>query len=76
MPEKTVTAPQETLDAIHATLKASRAVTVAIERVCENARSDELRLFVAIAACIEMLEEQVIAALDAGWPPGPGGGFT
>ena len=76
MPEKTVTVPQETLDAIHATLKAARTVTVAIERVCEHARRDELRLFVAITACIEMLEEQVIAALDAGWPPGPGGGFT
>ena len=76
MLEKTVTVPQETLDAIHSTLKAARAVTVAIERVCGQARSDELRVFFAIAACIEMLEEQLIAALDAGWPPGPGGGFT
>lgn len=76
MPEKTATVPQETLDAVHATLKAARAVTVAIERVYGHARSDERRLFVTIAACIEMLEEQVIAALDAGWPLGPGGGFT
>ena len=76
MPEKTVRVPQETLDAIHATLKAARAVTVAIERVCGQACGEELRPFVAIAACIELLEEQVITALDAGWPSGPGGGFT
>ena len=76
VPEKTVTVPQETLDAVHATLKAARDVTVAIERVYGHARSDERRLFVAIAACIEILEEQLIAALDEGWPLGPGGGFT
>ena len=76
MPDKTAPVPQETLDAIHAALSAARRVTFAIERVCGHAQDDQLRLYFAVAACIELLDEQVIAALDVGWPTGPGGGFT
>ncbi len=49
---------------------------MAIQRVCDHAQDDDLRQLLAIGAFIEMLEEQVIAALDASWRTGPGGGLT
>ena len=68
--------PQEALNATNAVLRAARRVTVAIQRVCDHAQDDDLRQLLAIGAFIEMLEEQVIAALDASWRTGPGGGLT
>ena len=76
MTARSATVPQEALDAINAVLSASRRVTVAIQRVSGHAHAGELRQFLAVGVCIEMLKEQVIAALDASWRTGPGGGLT